>query len=238
MSITTVMFDLDGTLLPMDYDDFTKGYFKFLAAKLMPHGYEPKSLIDSIWAGTKAMVMNDGTRSNEEAFWAKFATIHGEKGLIDRPLFEEFYSVDFQKAQAFCGFNPKAAEIVHFLKDHGIRVILATNPIFPSYATESRTRWAGLEPSDFELVTTYENIGWCKPNPEYYREILHRQNLTGEECIMVGNDVIEDLAAEKAGIKTFLITDCLINKENKDISACPHGDFDALRDYLCAEIGL
>ena len=59
MKITTVLFDLDGTLLPMDQDLFTKGYFKLLAAKLAPYGYEPKQLIDAVWAGTAAMLKND-----------------------------------------------------------------------------------------------------------------------------------------------------------------------------------
>ena len=34
MNYQMVLFDLDGTLLPMDQDEFTKGYFKLLAAKL------------------------------------------------------------------------------------------------------------------------------------------------------------------------------------------------------------
>jgi hypothetical protein len=52
VKLTTILFDLDGTLLPMDNEAFTKGYFKLLAAKLAPHGYEPKQLVDAIWAGT------------------------------------------------------------------------------------------------------------------------------------------------------------------------------------------
>ena len=65
--IKTVIFDLDGTLLPMDQEAFTKYYFGLLAKKLAPHGYEPEKLIKSIWAGTAAMVKNDGSRTNEEA---------------------------------------------------------------------------------------------------------------------------------------------------------------------------
>ena len=79
MKLTTILLDLDGTLLPMDNDAFTKGYFKLLAAKLSPHGYEPKQLVDAIWTGTAAMVKNDGARSNEEVFWKIFADIYGEK---------------------------------------------------------------------------------------------------------------------------------------------------------------
>ena len=238
MKLTTILFDLDGTLLPMDNDEFTKGYFRLLAAKLVPHGYEAKQLVDGIWAGTAAMVKNDGSRTNEKAFWDKFSSLFGEAVLEDLPLFEEFYETDFQAAMAFCGFNPDAAATVHAVKELGLRAVLATNPIFPAVATRSRIRWAGLEPEDFELCTTYENIGLCKPNPAYYREILKRLNLRPEECLMVGNDATEDMVASETGMRVFLLTDCLLNKENKDINAWPHGGFPQLMDYiesLCRE---
>lgn len=232
MKITTILFDLDGTLLPMDNDEFTKGYFKLLVKKLAPHGYEPQKLIDGIWSGTAAMVKNDGTKSNEQAFWEKFSEVFGEKALADKPLFDEFYKKEFQSAKSICGFNPKAAVAVHTIKEMGYRIALATNPIFPSTATESRISWAGFESNDFELYTTYENIGYCKPNPEYYREIARRLGVSPEQCLMVGNDVTEDMeAAQKAGMSVFLLTDCLINKERKDISVYPRGSFEQLIDF-------
>ena len=73
MAITTVLFDMDGTLLPMDNDEFTKGYFKLLAAKLIPHGYNADELVAAVWKGMGAMVGNDGSRSNHDAFWEAFA---------------------------------------------------------------------------------------------------------------------------------------------------------------------
>ena len=96
--LTTILFDLDGTLLPMDNDAFTKGYFKLLAAKLAPHGYDARQLVDAIWAGTAAMVENDGAQSNEAAFWRKFSHILGQQVLEDMPLFVEFYEKEFQAA--------------------------------------------------------------------------------------------------------------------------------------------
>lgn len=232
MHISTILFDLDGTLLPMDQDEFTKGYFKLLAAKVAPLGYEPKKLIDSVWAGTAAMVRNDGTCSNEKAFWKKFSEIYGEKALNDIPVFDEFYRTDFQDAKSFCGFNPKSAETVRRFKVAGLQVALATNPLFPSVATESRIRWAGLEPSDFECYTTYENSSYCKPNPNYYKTLVKELHLDPSECLMVGNDVDEDMIAETIGMNVFLLTDCLINKDGKDIEKYPHGDFDALCEYV------
>ena len=232
MRIKTVMFDLDGTLLPMDQDQFTKYYFGLLAKKLAPYGYNAEQLVSGIWAGTAAMVKNDGSCTNEEAFWKKFCAIMGEKVLEDKTLFEEFYRVEFQGARASCGFAPQAAGLVKKLKAAGYRVLLATNPIFPAIATENRIRWAGLEPEDFELYTTYENACRCKPNPAYYRDILSSMELDGAECLMVGNDATEDTAAELAGMQVFLLTDCLINKENRDLSQWSHGGFDELEKFI------
>lgn len=232
MNITTVLFDLDGTLLPMNNYEFTKGYFMLLAKKLAPHGYEPQKLIDGVWAGTAAMVKNDGSKTNEQAFWAKFAEVFGDRVYDDKPLFDEFYTNEFENAKALCGFNHQAAIAVHTIKEMGCRAALATNPIFPSTATESRIKWAGFEPCDFELYTAYENIGYCKPNPEYYIEIAMRLGVSTEKCLMVGNDVTEDMeGAQKAGMSVFLLTDCLINKQNRDISAYPQGGFEQLIDF-------
>jgi len=91
MEIKAVLFDLDGTLLPMDQDEFVRRYYQLLAIKLGPVGYEPKKLIDSLFVGVKAMIKNDGRKSNEEAFWEVFTNIHGEESVKDKPLIEEFY---------------------------------------------------------------------------------------------------------------------------------------------------
>ena len=145
---------------------------------------------------------------------------------------DEFYSTDFQKVKDSCGFAPESETLIHSLKEKGYRVILATNPIFPSIATERRMGWCNLTPQDFEFFTTYENCHYCKPNPKYFEEILAKTGLSPEECLMVGNDVDEDMIAESLGMKVFLLTDCLINKSNKDISCYPHGNFDDLFNYV------
>ena len=232
MKITTVLFDLDGTLLPMDQDTFIKAYFGGLARKLASHGYEKDALIGAIWSGTKAMVINDGSTTNEAAFWNVFTNTFGNKALDDIFLFDEFYANDFCRVQSSCGFSPKARQTVQKVKELGFRIALATNPFFPSTATEQRIEWAGLSYTDFELVTTYENSHFCKPNLDYYKEVMENLGVCAEECLMVGNDVEEDMIAEKLGSKVFLLTDCIINKENKDINAYPHGSFDELWQFL------
>ena len=232
MKTRVILFDLDGTLLPMDQDQFVKAYFGGIAKRLAPHGYDPNKLIDGIWKGTGAMIKNDGKKRNEEVFWDCFAAMFGEKARADEPYFEQFYMEDFDKVQPSCGFDPKAAPTIAALKEKGFRVALATNPIFPSIATEKRMQWAGLNKDDFELFTTYENSRYCKPNLEYYKDILAQLDVSAEECLMVGNDVSEDMVAEKLGMKVFLMPACLLNRENKNLSVYPQGDFDDLLAFV------
>ena len=232
MRLKMVLFDLDGTLLPMNQNVFVKKYFSLLAAKLSPYGYEPEKLIHAIWSGIAAMVKNDGAKTNEEAFWADFSMLFGEKAREDIPIFDEFYKNEFAGAKAACGFNPLAAAAIARVKEKGLRAALATNPIFPAVATENRIRWAGLSPDDFELYTTYENSCNCKPNPEYYKSVAARLGVKPEECLMVGNDVTEDMVAETVGMRVFLLTDCLINKNDMDISAYPQGSFADLLQFI------
>ena len=232
MKLTTVLFDLDGTLLPMDQETFVKEYFGRISAKLAPQGYEPRKLVETIWRGTGAMVENNGSKTNEEVFWEVATTAYGDRIIKDKHLFDEFYEEEFGKIKTVCGHHPAAAEIVHGLKEKGYRVVLATNPIFPARATQWRIQWAGLLPEDFELYTTYENSSYCKPNLDYYRQILDKLHLVPEECMMVGNDAGEDMIAKQLGMQVFLLTDCLINKAGADISQYPHGDFAQLDAYL------
>ena len=230
--ITTVLFDLDGTLLPMDQEVFVKAYLGSMSKKMAPHGYDPETLIKAVWKGTGAMVQNDGTAQNETIFWDTFQSVMGRNCREDEALFDAYYQTDFQRVKEVCGFNAQAKQTIAEIRAMGLNTILATNPLFPPIATHSRLRWAGLEPEDFSLITTYDNSSFCKPNPDYYREILGKLNLRPEECLMVGNDAAEDMAAQAVGMRVFLLTDCLINRDGRDLSPYPRGGFPELMDYI------
>lgn len=231
--IKAILFDLDGTLLPMDQDIFVKAYFGGISKKLAPRGYEPEKLIGAIWSGTKAMVRNNGEVTNEDAFWRTFETIYGEGARKrDEAAFEQFYLEDFDKVKAVCGYSEEARAVIDKVKANGFKVALATNPIFPAIATKKRIAWAGLSHTDFELFTTYENSRYSKPNPDYYRDVTAALGVSAEECLMVGNDVDDDMVAEGLGMKVFLLTDCLINKSGADISVYPRGSFGELIEFI------
>lgn len=232
MSIRHIFFDLDGTLLPMDQDHFIRTYFGALSAYMEPHGLEPRQFIDTIWRCTGAMFKNDGSKTNEDVFWQAFTAAYGADARQYEPIFDTFYHTHFPSVQSSCGYDPKASQTVHALKEMGFQLVLATQPIFPAIATENRMLWAGLNRDDFLLYTTYENSNACKPNPAYYQQILNKIGANPSNCLMVGNDATEDLAAEKLGMKVFLLTKCLINKDGKDLAGYPQGDWDALLHYI------
>ena len=232
MPIRYVLFDLDGTLLPMDQDLFLKTYFGGLAKKLMPLGYDGEELFRAIWKGTGAMIKNDGSVLNQKRFWDVMYEIYGDRIGEALPYFDEFYAKDFDRVRDVCGFNPKAAETVRELKRRGYTVALATQPAFPAMATERRIRWTGLEPSEFSHYTTFENSRFCKPRGEYYLDVANEIGADPRECLMVGNDISDDMPAANVGMKVFLLTDCLIAKDGEDPKAYPNGSFDELMAYI------
>lgn len=230
--MTTILFDLDGTLLPMQQEEFTMAYFDRLSKKLAPYGYEPKRLIDGVWQSTKAMVMNNGKQTNEQVFWKEFAGIFGDKVYSDADKFDEFYETDFDKLKSHCSYNEQANQTIQTLKEKGFTLVLASNPIFPMAAQKKRMLWAGVNPDDFALITSYENSHYCKPNPLYYKEIIEKIGVKPGDCLMVGNDTTEDAAAMPVGVDFFLLTDCLLNNERKDISKYSRGSFMQLLSYI------
>lgn len=232
-----VLFDLDGTLLAMDQDEFVKMYFTALTKKMGIFGYEPEKLMKTLWTGVYAMVKNPGEKTNEEVFWETFESAYGKQTKEDRQKFEEFYKNEFQSVGNAVKEKKNVDALFNILKKHGVQPILATAPLFPSIATRSRIRWAGMNPDDFSYISTYENSHSSKPMPAYYEEMIKKLSLDPKECIMIGNDTEEDMIAEKLGMNVFLVTDYIVNKHNYDVNVWPHGTFDEMLDYLDAWLG-
>lgn len=232
----TIFFDLDGTLLGLDEDKFIKLYFGTLGKKFAGLGFEPNHFLNAVWYGTKKMRDNDGLKSNEEVFWPAFyEMVDGDKELIERE-FLSFYQNDFDVVvnSTFPSVFPK--KIVDLLKKHHIRIFLATNPLFPEIATHKRIKWAGLEPEQFEWITTYENSNFSKPNLGYFKMITDKYQLDPKECMMVGNDAHEDMAAKLIGMDTFLVTNHLNNEFNVNINEFRNGTLEEFYNYLVLEL--
>ena len=220
-----ILFDLDGTLLPMDMQEFTTGYFGDLADFLGSRVTDRKRFVKAIWAGTKAMMANDGAARNEDVFWRTFSALSGIEESLIRNDCDAFYGGDFRRAVRFTQPNPLAAEAVALARKKADAVVLATNPLFPMAGQRTRLAWLGLAPEDFDLVTSYESDSFCKPNPAYFTSVCARIGVSPEDCLMIGNDEEEDgHAGLSAGVGVYIVTDCLIPSERHPWSG-PRGSF-------------
>lgn len=228
---TTVLFDLDGTLLPMDFDKFMKLYFYNMGVHF--HGkIEPELLTKSILEATEVMVKTNDGRTNMDIFMEHFGTlIDGDMVDIKRH-FDDFYETLFANVQASTFQSEAMLKSVRLLKDKGYDLIIATNPLFPLRANIHRMNWAGLDLEMFDYMSSFEENRYCKPHIEFYQEVLAKIGKKAEECIMVGNDVFDDLPAGKIGMETYLITDCMLNKYQLENTADHTGTYEDFYQFV------
>jgi len=226
--IDTILFDLDGTLLKMDQEEFLKAYFNGLEEKFSKFG---KDLISPVQAGVVAMLKNDGKKTNEALFWEVFNSLFVTDENVEFD-FQSFYENEFQLVKTTTKVEPLAKKVIDLLNNKGYELVLCTNPLFPRIATHSRIRWGNLEVDDFSYITTFENSSFSKPNLKYYQEVLSKLDLVPSQTMMVGNDVQEDLCVKKLNIKTFLVEDNLINRGDEKIITDYRGTFADFYDFV------
>lgn len=219
--IKAVLFDLDGTLLDIDIDFFLQKYFERMVALARQFGIAGHdSLVQHIWRSTEAMIANkDVHRTNQEVFEEAFFRDFPEPPETMKPFFDHFYEYSFASLKDCCQPYPLVADIMAKVFAKGLRVVIATNPLFPLTALQHRLNWAGVGSFPYELITSYEVMHFTKPHVEYYHEIIDFLGLKPGECLMVGNDVYEDLSAARTGMKTFLLKERLLNHHNLPVKA-------------------
>ncbi|MFN2363256.1 MAG: HAD family hydrolase, partial [Halarsenatibacteraceae bacterium] len=212
-SNNNLLFDLDGTLLPMNMDYFLEKYFVALGSHFSSQ-VNTKKFIESLLQATGSMIKNDGELTNKEVFTKEFfkmlPELNQQKAL---DTFDEFYRQKFPSLGDNINKDPQTVKVIEILKSNNKNLILATNPVFPMEAVESRLKWIGLSADHFDLITCYSNMHYCKPNPEYYQEILDKMELDPKSSLMIGNDELEDMIAGELGIDKILIKDNLKESE-------------------------
>jgi HAD superfamily hydrolase (TIGR01549 family) len=235
---TTILFDLDGTLLEMHTEPFVKAYLKELGSYIGDK-YDAEKLLAVIWDATKAMIVsNEPEKTNEQVFIEHFLAKSGIEKAEIWPIFEAFYRDVFPKLSDLTYPSPWAKKIVDAAKSQGYRVAVATNPVFPQDAIFSRLAWIELSPSDFELVTVYEESHYTKPNKGYFLEICEKLGVAPEECIMVGNHMQEDMVASQLGMKTFLVTNYLEDRGEPGYQVDQRGTLEELYTAITNRTGV
>lgn len=202
--LEAILFDLDGTLLETSFEELMPAYFQGLAARFAAH-VQSDEFVQHVMASTKAMMTNtDSAKTNIEVFTEDFFARTGlDPSLMS--LFEDYYREDFPQLGRSARVNPWAQKAVEAAFDRSSKVVIATNPLFPSEAIHERLGWAGLDGYPYALVTTGDNMVSCKPQKAYYEEICHRVGASPDACWMIGDDPAMDGPAAAVGMELFLL---------------------------------
>ncbi len=209
-----ILFDLDGTLLDLNIEKFFQHYFSMLEKK-MADIFPPQEFTVRLLKSTEQMMKNtDPRKTNKEVFFQNFFKDYNipKEEVLKR--INDFYQNDFCSLAADYGPVPGCHEVLDTALKNNYDIVLATNPVFPKEATKERMRWARIDSYPFKLITTYEFMCACKPNLQYYQQILDIIDIESNECIMVGNDSLEDMVAGSMGMKTYLVEDMAILRNN------------------------
>jgi len=225
----TLLFDLDDTLLDTNIESFIPAYFQALSEHLAPY-VSPDVMLPALVAGMRLMMdSEDPARTLQNVFEKDF---YAQLGVPNDDLAEtlgDFYDNVFPKFESKTEQRPDAVPLIDWAFSKGYRVAIATDPLFPKKATFHRLRWAGFDPAQFAVVSTFENFHFSKTHPSYYAEVLGQLGWPEEPVLMVGNDAERDLLqAHRLGLKTYLID---------GVSASGPGPFDAAQGKLEAGRG-
>jgi HAD superfamily hydrolase (TIGR01549 family) len=223
----TFFFDLDGTLLPLDMDAFLKAYYNGITKCGVCDSIHPTDGMQMFEKAVYAMMGNDGSMTNQQAFFETLNKLSGTTEAQLMPLMDEFYVGEYATIKNCTYVEEDAVQIVKLLKEKGYRLVLATNPLFPQTATNQRIAWGGLSIDDFEYISYYSNSRYCKPSHGYFTEILDKLGLSAEQCYMVGNDARDDMSAMALGFEGYLLTNHLIGEIGK-VTGCKKGDYSEL----------
>ncbi len=237
LGLEAVLFDLDDTLLYNDMEGtFLQHYFAALTEYARPL-CGAQELMAALSVATAAMHRDQGTDSptNEVKFAKAFAPQLGRSWDELKAFFGRFYEERFPALRVHAQPHPDARRAVKTCLDAGYQVVIATNPLFPARAIEHRLAWTGIDDLPFALVTTYENMHTCKPAPAYYAEIARQIDVAAAGCLMVGNDVMRDIApAQHAGMHTFLADQWLANSD-PEVKPSLSGTLQDLIAYIADE---
>jgi len=210
--ITTILFDLDGTLLNVDMYQFVPSYLTGLARSI-DEKMDSEHFVEVMIERTmERLRSDDGSRTNEQFFLEiAWSDLNINAAQFNAGL-TTFYRDYLYELQPLIIKLPLARQLMQRCMELGFEVVIATNPVFPRPVVDARLNWGGLGDFDYRLITSFENSCYCKPNPNYFKAILSEIDRSPESCLMVGNDTEHDMSASAVGITTFLVDAWVIDR--------------------------
>ncbi len=209
-SISTVFFDLDGTLIHYVSIERARSYYGEFSRFVQSH-----LDIDDVYAekllqtALGAMFKPHPHLTNQQAFDAEYMQLLNSES--DKRRYKELFSEFFE--QVYFGIRsnetpaPYNREVIIACREAGLTPHIASQPIFCKAAIKARLDWANLGDLTIPLASSSETAFFVKPTLEYYLEIAHAVGARPHECLMVGNEDRSDMTASQVGMRTFYVGD-------------------------------
>ena len=230
--IHAVLFDLDGTLLQVEMSEFIPAYIGGLAGHFADL-VKPRRFARTLRAGIHALLAEAGGAGSNEA--QLLAIIEAQLGIPAaefRRRFAAYVADGLANLEPLVRALPLARSILARCFERGLKVAIATNPVFPQPVVDARLAWGGIADFPFDLVTSVENSAYCKPQPGYFLAVADSLGLPPQACLMVGNDTVHDLAACQVGIPTFLVDTWLVDRSDGRFASDYRGSHTDLFRFL------
>lgn len=202
--IRGVLFDLDNTLVTIDVDAFVDAYTTAMARALLPA--DPERGLAVMTAATyRLFTAPSAPAKNRDRLLVALAA---ELAMPQEDLWRR---IEAASGTIVPGLRRLASPIggapavVREARSRGLRVVIATTPIYPRSVIVERMAWAGVTPGEVDIIACLEACGSTKPHGDYFRELAAAVGLGPEECLMVGDDADQDLPARSTGMAVHLV---------------------------------
>jgi HAD superfamily hydrolase (TIGR01509 family) len=196
--IKAVLLDLDNTLAHNPDAAFARAFLALLEQYFRGPGEQPYirpfvQAIRGLGSADRNMRM-----TNAQAIVKAIQDETGQPESAIAEAIQRFYQQTFPHLQDLIHPVGGAADFVQHLMQKKVAVVIATNPLHPLEAVETRLRWAGLPNDGYALITHAGNMHFAKPDPAYYAEIAARVGVEPDEALMIGDSEVNDIAPAHA----------------------------------------
>jgi dihydroflavonol-4-reductase len=205
-SYRVILLDLDGTLLRAPRLLFLLANVVLMFKRMRPiFGW--RQVVPSVHNALSKMFNNsaDTGLTNSAVLISELIKTSKKSPDETRATVWKYYHEDFPRLEFLCRPVSGAKEFIESARLSGRQIFLVTNPIWPEECVHLRLKWAGLTPTMFDGITHSQNWHTCKPQLEYYQQVLTTWNLRPSDCVMIGDSPSKDGPAAKLGIHVKII---------------------------------
>ena len=154
---------------------------------------------------------------------------------------DEIHSLRYEIARNYLenkiDYKPYAAEFLHFLKNKGYILALATTTKRTNvdiYCTKNKNILGKANISKlFTLIYTREDAQEIKPNPEIYLRVMNELHVNADQCLIFEDSLIGIEAAQRAGIDAVAVFDHHSSHEWNQIMTLAQYSIHSYKELLC-----